>query len=220
MRLAMTIYFEALFLGLMGCGTSSPVTPTPGQSDKLTAVQEKVDAVTSHIGGPTGFGGTNMTNYLVGMPEHMGFTTDASLADPNGHVNVHLVNGSNAACTVHLTYFDSNLGNSEQTQDVPVPANGDATVQIPCSEIIGTGSLETPGTAACRLANGSDISNMMALPAFLGTDYTCGSTYQMTVTPDVNNLMGTGNTSQLIMTSGAMVRHMESMMGIEMMRRR
>lgn len=34
----------------------------------------------------------------------------------------------------------------------------------------------------------------------------------MMLTPDANNLTGSGNTSQLIMMSGAMTQHMGSMM--------
>lgn len=205
--LAKTLLTTVALAAVAGC----PGTDGSAETDKLAAVQAKVDSVTSHIGGTNGFGGMRMASYMQGMPAHMGFASEASLADPNGHLNVHMVNHSNLAATMHLSYFCSNLPSPDQTQDVPVPAGGETTVQIPCAEIVGTGSLDTPGTAACRLSSGTDISNMMTLPAFLGTDYTCGGTYEMTLTPDANNLTG-GGTGQLIMMSGAMSQHMASMM--------
>jgi len=49
---------------------------------------------------------------------------------------------------------------------------------------------------------------MMTVPAFLGLDYECEDTYRFTLTPDVDDLDGDGDTTELIVQSDALGLHM------------
>jgi len=99
------------------------------------------------------------------------------------------------------------MGLDEQTEDADVPAGDETTIEIPCAEVIGMGSLETPDAAACHLADGQAVDNAMSVPAFLGLDYRCGQVYQFMLAPDADDLDGDGDTEELIMQSDAIRMH-------------
>ena len=48
----------------------------------------------------------------------------------------------------------------------------------------------------------------MAVPGFLGEDFTCGGIYGCVLEQDVNDLDGDGDTEELIILSDAMTFHM------------
>lgn len=198
--------------GLAGCTPGANLV-TPGDQSataEVATVAAKAVNIGNEIGGPSGFGGMRMSGYMQQMMANMGFSTADSLATPGSMMTVVFHNQSSQVCTFHLAYFSSQAGNQDQSADVTVPALGQQTFQMPCAEIVGLGSLETPGGIGCQLADGQTISNMMTVPGFLGTDYTCGSTYHMYLGPDTNDLNGNGDTQELIAYSQAMQTHMQS----------
>lgn len=204
----------ALITATQGCAPGSGI-PTSGGSDLAAIVAAKATEVASRIGGATGFGGTRMDGYMQQTMPHMGFNSQADLAAPGSMMTVTLHNQVSQDCTFHLTYFSSQDPSADQTKDVAVPAGGDTTVQIPCSEIIGAGPLDTPGGLGCVLADGQQVSNIMTVPGFMGMDYVCGATYHMYLTPDTDDVNGDGDTNALVLMSEAMQTHMQSggMMG-------
>ena len=135
------------------------------------------------------------------------FDAADDLADPNATVTITVENGSAQACTFHVAYLAGYIGLDEQTEDAEVPAGEETTIEIPCAEIIGMGSLGTPGPAACHLADGQAVDNVMSVPAFLGLDYQCGQLYQFMLTPDADDLDGDGDTEELIMQGDALRMH-------------
>jgi hypothetical protein len=97
------------------------------------------------------------------------------------------------------------MGVEDQMMDVEVPAGEEVTFEIPCSDIAGIGPVNEPG---CRLADGEAVDYMMAVPGFLGQDFTCDGVYEYVLTPDVDDL--DGDTEELIIISDAMEFHMTS----------
>ena len=204
----------AVSLASQGC-TPGSVVPAGDGSDLAATVASKATEVASRIGGETGFGGVRMNGYMEHTQSHMGFNSQVDLASPGSMMTVMLHNQASQNCTFHLTYFSSLDSSVEQTQDVDVPAGGETPVQIPCAEIVGAGPFDTPGGVGCVLADGQQVSNMMAVPGFMGMDYACGATYHMYLTPDTNDVNGDGDTNGLILMTEAMQTHMQSggMMG-------
>jgi len=202
----------ALAILLSSC-VSGPSAITGADSKTVSAVAEKAAEVASQIGGPTGFGGMDMSGYMQAAPSQMGFNSPDDLASPGGMMTVRLHNQAGQACTFHLAYFSTQADPNDQTQDVTVPPGQVGTVQIPCAEMMGLGSLDNPLAVGCTLADGQIVANMMAVPGFLNMDYNCGSTYDMYLTPDAGDLTGDGNTNELITMSNAMQTHMQSMSG-------
>lgn len=170
-------------------------------------VYAKAVAVAEQIGGAGGFGGIMMDGYFDHAEQHIRFDAAGDLADPDNTVTISVENASTQACTFHVVYFASHMGLGEQTEDADVAAGDETTIEIPCAEMIGMGSLETPGTPACHLPDGQAVDNVMSVPAFLGLDYQCGQMYQFMLTPDVDDLDGDGDTEELIMPSNAMRMH-------------
>ena len=195
-----------------GCtGGATPLSQNdPSKAALLSDVQQKTAAVGAQIGGTDGFGGSRMDTYMQHVPEHMGFSSTQDLSDSGGQMMIRLHNESQQACTFHLDYLSSQSGAQEQSTDVSVPAGQVNTVEVPCSEMVGLGSLDTPGAIGCHLADGQSVGNQMALPGFLRMDYACGETYDMFLTPDTNDLDGDGNTQELILMSQSMQEHMGS----------
>jgi|CXWL01.1.fsa_nt_gi hypothetical protein len=170
-------------------------------------VDAKAVAVAEQVGGVGGFGGMMMDGYFNHAGQQIRFEDVNDLADPNATMIVTIQNGSTQACTFHVSYLASQFGVDEQTEDADVPAGEETTIEIPCAELIGMGSLGTPGAAACHLADGQAVDNVMSVPAFLGLDYQCGQVYEFMLTPDVDDLDGDGDTEELIMRSDAMRMH-------------
>lgn len=193
-----------------GCNTGlGSLVPTGGSTDPdVAAAASKATQVAGTIGGQTGFGGLFMDGYFDHAPAQMGFLNPADLATADGEVVVRLHNDADEDCTFHLAYFAEHEGLDEQTMDVDVPAGADATVRVPCAEILGMGTLDTPGVPGCHLADGLAVPNTMAVPGFLGLDYQCGGTYEYSLTPDVDDLDGDGDTTELIIISDGMRFHM------------
>lgn len=189
-----------------GC-TNAPGIPNGG-AELAPLVSAKATTVAEQIGGPLGFGGMVMNGYLDHAPTSMGFRDANDLADPNAGMTIRLQNDAAQAATCHARFVASFEGLDEQEMDIEVPANGEATVNIPCSEIVGMGSLETPGAAACHFADGQAVDNLMAVPGFLGLDHQCGQMHQFMLTLDVDDLDGDGDTEELIMLSQGMQTHM------------
>ncbi|MHC4444993.1 MAG: hypothetical protein ACYTF1_00955 [Planctomycetota bacterium] len=200
----------ALGMWIAGCfsGFGLPLT---GDQGLATVVAGKAVNIADLVGGTNGFGGMMMDGYMQHAESMMGFHGSGDLADPNGSdMPVTLHNHSDEDCTFHLTYFTSHMGLDEQVMDVMVTAGLQTTVEIPCSEIIGMGPLEMPGEAGCHLASGEAVANTMAVPCFLGMDYTCGATHEFHLKPDTDDLDGDGDTEELIILSDAMQDHMAS----------
>lgn len=204
-RMVIMTIVTGLFI-LAGCVNG--LLPGTGGDPTVAAVVAKANGVATTIGGQGGFGGTLMNGYLDHAPMGMGFVDADDLADPQSGMMIRLQNDSTQACTCHVSFVASFEGIDQQIMDVDVPAGGETTVEIPCSEIVGMGPLEAPGGAACHLADGEAIDNMMSVPGFLGLDYACGQAHAFMLTPDTDDLDGDGNTDELIMLGQAMQMHM------------
>lgn len=202
-----------------GCDASALLAGLTNQGGTPTGlaaeVATKADQVAQGIGGTSGFGGTMMNGYLSQMPAHMGFHDMNSLADPNGQTMVVLRNDSSQDATFRMAYMSSPRGLADQMMEVTVPAGSERTVEMPCSEIVGLGSLTLVGDAAAQLADGTQLDNRMCVPGFLGTDFQCNGPYGCYLAPDVNDLDGDGNTQELIVSTEALQSHM-NMQGMGM----
>jgi len=209
-RIRFSLVFAALGMWMAGCFGGFGL-PFAGDQGSATVVAGKAVDIATLIGGVNGFGGTMMDGYIQHAESQMGFHGSGDLADPNGSdMPVMLHNDSDEDCTFHLTYIASHMGLDEQVIDVMVTAGMQTTVDIPCSEIVGMGPLDVPGAAGCHLASGEAVANTMAVPCFLGMDYTCGANHEFHMGPDVDDLDGDGDTEELIILSKAMEDHMAS----------
>ena len=184
------------------------VFPGIGSDPTVSAVAAKANTVAEFVGGQDGYGGTVMTGYADHAPGQMGFRSASDLALDSGTMMMRLHNQSEEDCTFDMSYVASHMGLDEQMMAVEVAAGETATVEIPCAEMIGMGSLEVPGSRACLLADGEEVDNRMAVPGFLGLDFECGDTYEHFLMPDVDDLDGDGDTEELIIVSDAMEFHM------------
>jgi len=201
MLLAVTF---SVFAGCTNLGQPS------GGGELVSLVNAKATAVAEQVGGADGFGGMMMEGYFEHAEQQIRFDDDNDLADPNATLMVTVQNDSTQDCTFHVAFLASNLGLDEQTEDADVAAGGETTIELPCAEMMGMGALETPGVAACQLADGQVVDNVMSVPAFLGLDYQCGDAYTFVLTPDTNDLDGDGDTEELIMQSDAMSMHLSN----------
>ncbi|UCE59083.1 MAG: hypothetical protein JSU63_16765 [Phycisphaerales bacterium] len=198
-------------LALAGCNSlaGAPDMGDSGDTDGLVSdVATKALSVASAVGGVDGFGGTLMDGYYDHMPAHMGFTVQSDLAPADGSLTVRLHNEADEPCEFHLAYFAGHLGLQERLLDVEVAVGEQVTVDLPCSEIVGAGSLDSPGEAGCHLQSGEAIFNTMAVPGFFGQDFACDSVYEVFLTPDVDDLDGDGDTEELIILSDGMRFHL------------
>lgn len=200
-------------VALVGAGCTSMFgIPGAGGSDDtadtVSDVAAKAVSVASEVSGASGFGGTLMDGYFDHMPLHVGFDSDNDLAPANGGLTIHLHNESDEHCEFHLSYFASHMGLEDQLLDVEVEAGEAVTVDLPCSEIVGVGPLGTPGETGCHLVSGEVVPNTMAVPGFFGQDYTCDGTYEISLTPDVDDLDNDGDAEELILLSDGMLFHM------------
>lgn len=179
-----------------------------GEPTGLAAqVAEKALTIGEQIGGEDGFGGAVMDGYLSHMEDHMGFHGTDDLADPDGHMTVVLRNDSDEDSAFDVAYVASHMSLDEQVLEVDVPPGDQMTVELPCSEIIGLGSLTLVGETAVQLEDGTELENTMCAPAFLGSDYLCGSTYHGFLMADVDDLDADGDTEELIVTTEALELH-------------
>ncbi len=189
-----------------GCAwTFSP----PGDSggDLASQVAGKALAVADTVGGSGGYGGAMMEGYVNHAPERMGFHGVTDLAGADRTLAVRLHNELSEDCTFDLSYVASHMGINEQTVEVEVGAGEEVVVEIPCPEILGFGPLEMPGATGCHLVGGQNVDNTMALPGFLGLDYTCDSSYDCFLRPDSDDLDGDGNTEELALVVDAIQFH-------------
>jgi hypothetical protein len=198
----------AVVAAMSGGCMNGVLGPDTGGSTTVSNVAAKAVDVASQVGGANGFGGALMDGYLDHMPSHMGFQNASDLAPDSAHMMVLLRNDSELGGTFHMSYFASPLGFDEHMMDVAVPAGDEVTVEIPCSEIVGMGSLDSPGSVGCALDDGETVDNVMAVPGFLGDDFACGGVYGCVLEQDVNDLDGDGDTTELIILSDAMSFHM------------
>lgn len=215
----MTPMFTVMMAGaaamLGGCGMLTGCTPTDlsGLLDAaptgLTAdVANKAEQVAREIGGTSGFGGSMMNGFFDHMDDHMGFHDAADLADQNGTISVTFTNGSSEVCTFHYAFMRSADGLDAQTRDVDVPAGQSVTIQMPCAEIVGMGSLTDVGAPAGSTDGGASFDNRYCVPGFLNSDYTCGGEFACSLAPDTNDVDQDGNTTELIMLTSTMQQHM------------
>lgn len=195
-------------LALSACSVGGPLSLI-GPTGLAAEIASKAEAVARQTGGPGGFGGRMMDGYAGRMPMHMGFHDETALAEPGGSVIVGMANTSGQDCVFHLSYVSSQMGTSEQTMDVSVPSGGGVTVQIPCPEILGMGPMEMPGQPGCHLADGQPVVNTMAVPGFMGMDYSCGDEFMFRLMADVNDLDHDGDRQELIIMSQAMEQFMQ-----------
>ena len=82
--------------------------------------------------------------------------------------------------------------------------HGDEVVEARDSVVV----LGRRGDRGFDEADGQAVDNMMAVPGFLGQDFTCGGTYSCVLTQDVDDLDGDGDTEELVIVSDAMDFHM------------
>lgn len=193
-----------------GLGACNSVPSGTGGGGLASQVNAKATQIAQHIGGSAGFGGMAMQGYYAHAQGGMSFADAQDLADADATMMVTIQNDSTQSCTVHLAYIASAVGLTDQTRDVEVAAGDEVTVEVPCAEMMGTGSLETPGASACQLADGETIDNRMSVPGFLGLDYQCGDGYRFMLTPDTDDLDGDGDTTELIMSSEALQLHLQN----------
>lgn len=175
----------------------------------VASVATKAAGVAELVGGADGFGGSRMTGYLDHAPPHMGFIDVGDLADPDATLTVTLHNESMEDATFVVTYFAHHLDFEDQTREVAVPAGQDVTLDIPCAEVVGLGPLTQPGGVGCTLAGGFEVENVLAVPVFLGMDFSCSGTRDFTLTPDVDDLDGDGDVAELILVSDGLLGHMQ-----------
>lgn len=181
-------------------------------------VAAKAGEIAEQIGGVGRFGGMMMAAYNDEREDHMGFHGEGDLAISNGMMEVTLENRLDVACAFDLVHMAGHLGLAEQHVNVDVPAGEQTTVEVPCSEFIGLGSLETVGESAARCADGVTVDNMMAVPGFLGLDYDCHDGYHFVVDTDRNDLDQDGDVEERIAVSLAADRFMSNRgMGMGMM---
>ncbi|GMU84510.1 MAG: hypothetical protein AMXMBFR47_43790 [Planctomycetota bacterium] len=193
---------------LMGCTPADLTEQTGDTPTGLTAdVAAKAEQVAREIGGTAGFGGPMMDGYFDHMDDHMGFHDAADLADENGTVSVTFTNDANQACTFHFAFLRSADGLGAQTRDVDVPAGQSITVEMPCAEIAGMGSLTEVGATAASTADGGEFPNRYCVPGFLNSDYACGGEFACLLTPDVNDVDQDGDTAELITLTSGMQQH-------------
>lgn len=199
--------------GLIGCvaiwSLSTGCNAFPATADNgVDVVTQKAEDIAATIGGSAGFGGAMMAGYLDHAPSHMGFNGTTDLASPTGMLSIHLRNESTQDCEFHLSYYAHYEQSGDQMMTTDVPAGEEQIVTIPCAEIVGMGSLESPGEVGCVLQSGETVPNSMAVPAFLGMDFQCGGEMSFVLMPDENDLDSDGNTTELIIQSQAMMSHM------------
>ncbi len=121
---------------------------------------------------------------------------------------LNIQNESSQDAEFHATYIASHMGLDENALDVSVLAGEFVTIEMPCAEIVGMGSLDDPGAAGCHLDDDTAIPNTMMVPGFLGQDFVCGGIYGCTLTPDVDDLDDDGDTEELVIISDGMQRLM------------
>lgn len=200
---------SGLALGACSVGDLESLLNLIGPTGLTAGIASKAEAVARQMGGPGGFGGEMMDGFAGRMPQHMGFHNETNLMEPGGSMMVGMSNDSNQDCVFHLSYVTSQMGTAEQTMDVTVPAGGEVTVQMPCSEILGMGPLEMPGQPGCHLADGQPVSNTMSVPGFMGMNYSCGDEYMFHLMTDANDLNGNGDRQEFIIMSQAMEQFMQ-----------
>jgi hypothetical protein len=171
-------------------------------------VAAKAQAVAQAIGGADGFGGMRMNGYIGHMDEHMGFHGASELAQAGGHMSMELTNMSDQGCTFHLAFISSPDGVDEQLQDVTVPAGQAVTIEMPCSELVGMGSLTNVDEMACHLEDGTEFDNRMSVPGFLNSDFECGGSFGCTLMQDTDDLDQDGDTQEFVVVTSAMLSHM------------
>lgn len=196
---------------MMGCTPTDLTGLVERAPTGLTAdVTAKAEQVAREIGGTSGFGGPMLDGYLDHMDDHMGFHDASDLADENGTLSVTFTNESSEACTFHFAFLRSADGLDTQTRDVDVPAGQSVTVEMPCAELVGMGSLTEVGATAGSTADRGEFPNRYCVPGFLNSDYACGGEFACALTPDVNDVDQDGDTAELIMLTSGMQQHMGS----------
>lgn len=194
---------------LMGCTPTDLTGLVESAPTGLTAdVAAKAVQVAREIGGTTGFGGPMMNGFFDHMDDHMGFHDAADLAGENGTISVRFTNGSGQACTFHHAFMRSADGLDTQTRDVDVPSGQSVTIQMPCAEIVGMGSLTDVGANAGSGADGASFDNRYCVPGFLNSDYACGGEFSCSLAPDTNDVDQDGNTTELVILTSTMQQHM------------
>ena len=178
-----------------------------GDTTSAALLSAKAVEVAEQIGGG-GFGGAALADYEVSVEDEVDFNTNGDLAEEDATLSLQFRNQTQQRCTFRLRYVAAYMGLDEQLEDVSVEAGEDLEITVPCCEILGLGSLAEPGSEGCLLADGQTVDNTMAVPAFLGADFSCGQTYELKLCQDVDDLDGDGDTEELICQSGAMERHM------------
>ncbi|HNO78136.1 MAG TPA: hypothetical protein PKN33_08755 [Phycisphaerae bacterium] len=178
------------------------------QGQAAGGMAARANDVAGRIGGASGFGGMMMAGYADHATEEMGFRDDNDLAPRDGTMMLNIKNESGQDAEFHATYIASHMGLDENALDVSVLAGEFVTIEMPCAEIVGMGSLDDPGAAGCHLDDDTAIPNTMMVPGFLGQDYVCGGIYGCTLTPDVDDLDEDGDTEELVIISDGMQRHM------------
>ncbi len=208
------VVVAAIFLINTGCGTEFVFSglvrgdsDANGQTGLVTQIAEKAAAIGERIGGENGFGGEVVDGYLSHMEDHMGFHGLSDLADPDGRMTVVLRNESEMDSSFDVVYVTSRMGIEEQIRQVRVLAGEETTVEIPCSEIVGLGSLTSVGETAVRLSDGAEFENTMCVPAFLGSDYRCGDAYLCFFGVDTEDVDADGDAEELIVITEALELH-------------
>lgn len=188
--------------GLLAVGGCPRVDTS--QDKTVQSVVDATSTVADQIGTTNGYGGTWMSGYLGYMPMHMGFLSEANLAEPGATMTVKVHNQTDQQATIYLMYLSSPQSLNMQVKDVTVDANAEQDVELPCSEMVGAGTLDQPGSIGCVWANGQSFGNNMAVPGFLGIDYQCGGTFEFFLQTDTQDLNHNGSTTDVILTSSSL----------------
>jgi hypothetical protein len=192
----------------MGSPFDDLLSLMPQPTGLAAEVASKAEEVAQTIGGAEGFGGVLMNGYTSHMDAHMGFHGMDDLADPDGHMTIQFLNDADQDGTFRLAYMASHLGPEEQVLEVSVAAGAEEIIELPCSEIVGLGSLTVVGEAAVRLSSGMDIDNRMCVPGFLGADYGCDGVFRCLLAPDSDDVDGDGDTDELMAVTETLEVHM------------
>ncbi len=206
--LTMSILNTGCGMGFTFPGIGGEGTDANGPTGLAGQTAAKARTVADQIGGDDGFGGPLLDDYLSHMDDHMGFHGEEDLANDGQMMAVEFHNESDVDAVFHLVYMASHLGIEDQVTDVEVPAGEEVTVELPCSEIMGLGSLITVGEDAAELADGTTLDNRMCVPGFLGSDYECEDSYFFTLMVDSDDLDGDGDTQELIVVTDGLQLHM------------
>lgn len=201
---------SGLAVSAIGCvpGLGLPAGTPMGVAGEVAA---KAEAIAAQVGGESGFGGTEMNGYRQHMGANMGFDGMADLADGSSQMTMRFHNQSDQECTFRLVYAASHMELTDETMEVTVGTGATETIEVPCAEMVGLGSMTSVGEVACELEDGTMFDNRMCVPGFLNSDYDCASGYDCLFGKDADDVDADGDTEEMMATTEALRDHLGPM---------